>query len=68
MNPEQTDLLRGTLCTFHGNEGPLLEALLEVAALALLVWVWLAPKVEKFQPDCERSNVTLGWSIVKPVT
>jgi type III secretory pathway component EscU len=46
----------------------LLEALLEVAALALLVWVWLAPKVEKFHPDCERSNVTLGSSIVKPVT
>jgi hypothetical protein len=51
------------------SELELLEALLELAALALLVWLWLAPKVEKFHvPACERSNVTLGWSIVKPVT
>src|SRR4029077_20612399 len=40
-----------------------------VAALAFLLSVWFAPSVEKFHaPAVERSSVTLGWSMVKPVT
>src|SRR4029077_6296341 len=39
-----------------------------LAALAFLLPAWFAPSVEKFQiPAGERSSVTLGWSIVKPV-
>ena len=46
-----------------------LEPLLGLAAVAFLLWVWLAPRVEKFHaPAGERSSVTLGWSMVKPVT
>ena len=40
---------------------PLLEVLAELAALAFLVWVWFAPRVDKFHlPAGERSSVTLG--------
>src|SRR6266581_4529675 len=46
-----------------------LEPLLGLAAVAFLLWVWLAASVEKFHaPAGERSSVTLGWSMVKPVT
>src|SRR5438309_9602644 len=57
------------LRTVRAGLEPLLEVLAELAALAFLVLVWSAPSVEKFQPPAgERSRVTLGWSMVKPVT
>src|SRR5437588_11328511 len=41
----------------------------EFVVLAVVLAVCFVPRVEKFQvPAAERSSVTLGWSIVKPVT